>query len=97
LTAGAPDLAAAFDDALRLVERALASDMRTRAGETAGLQLARLRDDLRVERAAALARGGADPEWVRATVRRIVEWTPDTELPLVAALGRIARAGMRPR
>ena len=55
----------------------------------------RLRADLHAGRAAALEEGGVDPEWVRRTVRWIVEWTPETELPLVAALGAIARASPR--
>jgi len=86
------DLAAAFDAALRQVDTALASDLRTPAGDPARPQLERLRADLERERAAALARGSADPAWVRAVVRSVVSWTPDTEVSLIAALGQIARA-----
>ena len=89
------DLAAAFDAALRQVERALGDDMHTPAGASARPELERLRDDLHAQRAAALEAGGVDPEWVRRTVRRVVEWTPETELVLVAALGAIARASLR--
>ena len=59
------------------------------------VELERLRADLHAQRAAALEAGGVDPEWVRRTVRRVVEWTPETELALVAALGAIARASLR--
>ena len=86
-------LADAFDAALRQVDRALADDMPTLAGErSARPELERLRADLHAQRAAALEAGAADPEWVRRTVRWVVEWAPETELPLVAALGGIARA-----
>ena len=86
------DLAAALDAALRQVDRAIGDDLRTLDGRSARPELARLRADLHAERAAALARGGADPAWVRRTVRWLVEGTPETELALVAALGAIARA-----
>lgn len=85
------DLAAAFDAALRQVDRALRDDLRTPDGRSARPELERLRAELQAERAAALERGGADAAWVRRTVRWLVEWTPETELPLVAALGAIAR------
>jgi len=39
--------------------------------------------------------GGVDPEWFKKTVRDLIEWAPETELSLVAALGRIARAAPR--
>jgi hypothetical protein len=86
------DLAAAFDAALRQVERALGDDMRTLAGASARPELERLRAELHAQRGAAVAAGGADPEWVRRTVRDVVAWAPETELPLVAAIGAIARA-----
>jgi hypothetical protein len=40
----------------------------------------------------SLERGSVDREWFQRTVRWVVEWVPDTELTLIAALGRIARA-----
>jgi len=89
------ELAAAFDAALRQVDRALAGELRTRGGDPARPQLEHLRDTLEAERGAALARGSADPAWVRTVVRAVVDWTPDTEVALVAALGQIARAGGR--
>lgn len=91
----APDdaLAAAFDHALRQVDRALAGAdaMHTADGEPARPRLVQLRDALATERESARARGHVDPEWVRATVRDVAAWTPDSELSLLAALGGIAR------
>lgn len=92
----APDLADAFDRALRQVERALASDLRTASGESAVPELEQLREDLLSAREAALARGAVDAAWVRRTVRGVAGWTPEAELPLLAALGAIARAGRTP-
>jgi hypothetical protein len=44
-----------------------------------------------VELDSALVRGAVDREWFQRTVRDLVEWVPETELTLIAALGRIAR------
>jgi hypothetical protein len=33
-----------------------------------------------------------DRDWFQQTVRWVTEWVPDTEITLIAALGRIARA-----
>ncbi len=92
----ASELGSAFDAALRQVDRALADGLRTRDGAPAADRLAALRTRLEAEREGALRRGSADPEWVRRIVREVAGWTPDTELALIAALGRIARAGGRP-
>lgn len=89
-------LAAAFDRAIRQVERAIAGDLRTASGEPAVPELEQLRDDLLSKREAALARGEVDAAWVRRTVRWVAGWTPEAELPLLAALGAIARAGRTP-
>ena len=91
------ELSAAFDAALRQVERALAADMRTMTGEPARTKLEQLGADLRAQRASAVASGSADPAWVRETVRRVADWAPATELALIAALGQIARANGRGR
>ncbi len=40
----------------------------------------------------AVELGPVDREWLQKTVRGMVEWVPDADLTLVAALGRIARA-----
>ena len=89
------ELTAAFDEALGQVERAIASDMRTRSGGAARPQLERLREQLLAERAAAAARRAVDRAWVGAAVRSVADWAPDHELKLIAALGAIARGGGR--
>lgn len=89
----APALVAAFDAALRQVERALADGLATQDGGPARPMLEHLRDDLSDRRTTAEAGGGVDAAWVRETVRAVASWTPDSELALLAALGGIARAG----
>lgn len=66
--------------------------MKTLAGEPAASHLEKLEEELKLERARALARGAVDREWFQRTVRDLIEWVPETELTLIAALGRIARA-----
>ena len=88
----APELIAALDAALRQVDRALAADMRTRAGDSARPQLEQLRTELRARRDAAAETASVDAHWLRDTVRSVAGWAPDTELTLIAALGAIARA-----
>ena len=61
-------------------------------GDSASPYLRKLEEELKVERARALERGAVDREWFQKTLRWLVEWVPETELTLVAALGRIARA-----
>jgi hypothetical protein len=86
------ELKAAFDAAIAQTRKSLKSGMKTIGGEPAGPHLKRLQEELTLERTRALGRGGVDREWFQRTVRGLVEWAPETELPLVAALGRIARA-----
>jgi hypothetical protein len=93
----APELIAAFDAALRQVDRAVAADMRTRTGKPAREQLDRLRTELLARRDAAVETAAVDPDWVRDAVRGVVGWAPETELTLIAALGGIARANGRGR
>jgi hypothetical protein len=66
--------------------------MNTSDGSSARPQLEMLETELRRERAKALQIGMVDREWLQKTVRWVVEWVPDTELTLLAALGSIARA-----
>jgi hypothetical protein len=66
--------------------------MKTSGGTSARPQLKTLETELRRERAKALELGIVDREWFQKTVRWVVEWVPDTDLTLVAALGRIVRA-----
>jgi hypothetical protein len=86
------ELESAFDTALRHVQRSISSGMKTSGGMSARPQLERLETELRRERAKSLELGIVDREWFQKTVRWVVEWVPDTDLTLVAALGRIVRA-----
>ena len=84
-------IAAAFDRAIAAVDRAAARKMRGRDGELAEAQLERLRARLAAERTASLQRGSVDPAWVGPVIRWVVEWAPESDLSLLAALGGIAR------
>lgn len=87
------DLLAALDAALRAVDRAIAGGMRTRTGEPARPALETLRVELVTARQAAMARDrAADRDWVSEAIRAVAEWTPEDDVELIAALGRIARA-----
>lgn len=86
------ELEKAFDAALALVDRLLGSAMKTIEGESARPQLEKLEMELLRERANAVDLGTVDRAWFQKTVRWVVEWVPDDELTLVAALGRIVRA-----
>jgi hypothetical protein len=86
------DLEVAFDEALTLVQRSIASGAKTAEGSSALPHLEKLERELSAQRASALDRGNIDRDWFRRTVRWVVEWVPDDELTLVAALGRIVRA-----
>jgi hypothetical protein len=65
--------------------------MKAIGGKPAGPLLEKLEEELKLERARALERGAVDREWFQRTVRDLVEWVPETELTLIATLGRIAR------
>jgi hypothetical protein len=84
-------VAAAFDHAVRQVDRALREGMRTLRGADAALQLEALRAQLVAERAASVARGAVDAGWIGETVRAVAAWTPEDDLTLLGALGAIAR------
>jgi hypothetical protein len=86
------ELKTAFDAAIAQTRKSLKAGMKTVGGESAAAHLERLQQELTLERARAVERGGIDREWFQKTVRELIEWAPETELPLVAALGRIARA-----
>jgi hypothetical protein len=86
------ELKTAFDAAIAQTRKSLKVGMKTIAGESAAAHLEKLQQELTLERARAVERGGIDREWFQKTVRELIEWAPETELPLVAALGRIARA-----
>jgi hypothetical protein len=85
------ELEAAFNAALTHVERSLAAGLKTMDGDSARPQLEKLERELRVQRDEALERGFVDRDWFQQTVRWVTEWVPDTEITLIAALGRIVR------
>ena len=87
-----PQMQLAFDLALARVERLLGNDMKTAKGVSARSHLEKLEKELKKERALALERRTVDRDWLQKTVRWVVEWVPDNELALVAALGAIVRA-----
>ena len=86
------ELKKAFDAAIAQTRKSLKAGMKTIAGESAAPHLEKLQQELTLERARALERGGVDREWFQKTVRELIEWAPEAELSLVAALGRIVRA-----
>jgi len=86
------DLEPAFDAAIAQTRECLKAGMTTASGEEATPYLEGLEQELLSERSRAVERGGIDPEWFQRTLRELVEWLPDTELALIAALGRIVRS-----
>lgn len=86
------DLQSAFDKALTQVQQSIASGMEASDGSSALPYLEKLEQELRGQRASSLERGSLDREWFQNTIRWVIEWVPDDELTLVAALGRIVRA-----
>jgi hypothetical protein len=88
----AQELEVAFSAALTHVERSLAANLKTIDGDSAKPYLQKLERELRLQRDKALEGGGVDREWFQKTVRWVTEWVPDTEIALIAALGRIVRA-----
>jgi len=86
------ELESAFDAAIAQAQKSIKAGMKAVGGEPAGPYLEKLEEDLKLERARALARGAVDREWFQKTVRGLIEWVPETELTLIATLGRIARA-----
>lgn len=89
----APGLLEAFDQTIAAVRRLEAEGLRTAKGASAGRELERLLDELVARRAAVAAGAPLDREWAGRTVRWVAQWLPDRELPLLARLGGIARAG----
>jgi hypothetical protein len=77
-----------IDAALRAVDQALTSGMRTISGAPATPHLERLRDGLLAMRAGV----AVDPVELRAMIRAVADWTPELEVTLLSALGAVARA-----
>jgi len=86
------ELRTAFDAAIAQTRKSIKAGMKTISGDSAAPHLEKLQKELTLERDRALERGEVDREWFQKTVRDLIEWAPETELSLVAALGRIARA-----
>ena len=86
------ELESAFDAAIAQARKGIKRGMMAVGGESAVPYLEKLENELKLERAKALERGAVDREWFQNTVRSLIEWAPETEAALIAALGRIARA-----
>lgn len=86
------DLGKAFDEALAATQRERSTGMTCADGSSAAGNLEQLERELVAERERALERGRVDKEWFQRTIRWLVQWVPEAELTLIAALGRIARA-----
>jgi hypothetical protein len=85
------ELKSAFTAAIEQTHKCLAAGMIAIDGQPARSQLERLANALELERDRSDNRGTVDREWIQTTVRWLVEWIPDTDLTLIAAIGRIAR------
>ena len=85
------EIETAFDAALDQVTRAATTGLLVPDGRSVLEQLGQLEFRLRTERAKVLKRGTIDRDWVQKTVRWVVEWMPESNLTIIAALGRIAR------
>ena len=85
------ELDRAITEAIEQTRKSLAEGMTTIDGDEARPQLERLANELEVMRDRAIREGAVDQEWIQDTVRWLVEWVPDSDLTLIAAIGRIAR------
>ncbi|HJP85362.1 MAG TPA: hypothetical protein VJ852_05195 [Gemmatimonadaceae bacterium] len=61
-------------------------------GSSATANLDQLERELIEAKARSLQNGSVDKEWFQRTVRWLVDWVPESELTLIAALGGIIRA-----
>ena len=86
------ELYEAFEAALAVTRHEQAAGMTCLDGSSAAANLERLERELLAEQPRAVERGVVDKEWFQKTVRWLVAWVPETDLTLIAALGRIARA-----
>jgi hypothetical protein len=89
------EIEAVFDAALDQVQRIAATGLVTPEGHSVVERLGQLEFRLRAERAKAVEQGRISAEWVRQTIRWVVEWMPESDLTVIAALGRIARLAPR--
>ena len=87
-----PQLDEAFDAAIESIRNCRAAGATCVDGSSADSNLNRLEKELVEERVRAVERGSVDKDWFQKTVRWLVEWAPENDLTLIAALGGIARA-----
>ena len=87
-----PELDEAFQRAIEVARNCRSAGMTCVDGSSAVANLDRLEQDLVKERSRARDRGSVDKDWFQKTLRWLVEWIPETDTTLIAALGRIARA-----
>jgi hypothetical protein len=87
------ELESAFDAALTEVRKCKSAGMIAIDGNSAAAYLEKLSDELAAERVRAVECGTVDREWFQRTVRWLIQWVPESDLTLIAALGRIVRAG----
>ena len=85
------ELETAFDEALAEVNRMSDKGMTTVNGGSAVWELDQLATELKAECGRAVERGRVDREWFQKTLKWVVGWVPESNLTLIAALGRIAR------
>ena len=86
------ELTEAFEAALAATRRERAAGMTCADGSSAEANLDQLERELVEAKERALQQGGVDTAWFQKTVRWLVEWVPEGELTLIAAVGRIVRA-----
>lgn len=86
-----PAFLPSFDAALDAIDAARRAGQRTKDGAPADAPLARLREALLAERAAAVTRGAVDRARIGLLVRELVTWYPESQVKLIAALGAVAR------
>ena len=89
------EIETAFNAAIDQVQRIAATGLKTPEGRSVVEQLGQLEFRLRTERAKAIEQDAISAEWVQRTIRWVVEWMPESELTVIAALGRIARLAPR--
>lgn len=85
----------AFDHAIAVVIRAEAENARRAQDAALSDNLARLREALVADKAAAIAAGRPNEELLAELIRWVATWAPANDLIVLGALGRIARAARR--
>ena len=91
------ELESAFDSAIAQTRIRAETGMKTATGDDARPELEKLRQELLNERENAVASGSINRDWLQKTVRWVAGWAPETDLTLIAALGRIARVAASPK